>query len=392
MVLVVNAGSSTLKFSLYRVREGDAPDLAFHGLVDAIGPHARFSVRDAAGAPVEDRALAGSEAADHRGAFAVVSAFIDRHLGDARLRAVGHRVVHGGWQYAEPVLIDDAVLAALESLVPLAPLHQPHELAAVRAVAEEAPGVPQVACFDTAFHQGRPEPSRMFALPLDLYDSGVRRYGFHGLSYEYIAEALPAVAPDVADGRVVVAHLGNGASLCAMHRRRSMETTMTFSALDGLPMGTRVGALDPAAVLYLLEARGMSLKEVRSLLYNRSGLLGLSGLSSDVRELLASGEPRARLALEHFVYRIAQETGALAAALGGLDGIVFTAGIGEHAAPIRRDVCARLAWLGVVLDPAANERHGPRISAAGSRVGVWVIPTDEERVIVRHTLALTRNR
>ncbi len=392
MVLVVNAGSSTLKFSLYRVREGDAPDLTFHGLVDAIGRHPRFTVRAAAGAPVEDRALAGGEAADHRGAFAVVSAFIDRHLGGARLRAVGHRVVHGGWQYAEPVLIDDAVLAALESLVPLAPLHQPHELAAIRAVAEAAPGVPQVACFDTAFHQGRPDVSRMFALPLDLYDSGVRRYGFHGLSYEYIAEALPAVAPDIADKRVVVAHLGNGASLCAMHRRRSVETTMTFSALDGLPMGTRVGALDPAAVLYLLEARGMSVKEVRSLLYNRSGLLGLSGLSSDVRDLLASREPRARLALAHFVYRIAQETGALAAALGGLDGIVFTAGIGEHAAPIRRDVCARLAWLGVVLDPSANERHEPRISAAGSRVGVWVIPTDEERVVVRHTLALIGRR
>jgi acetate kinase len=274
--------------------------------------------------------------------------------------------------------------------VPLAPLHQPQELAAVRAVMKHWPDVPQVVCFDTAFHRGRPRVAQMFALPPELYESGVRRYGFHGLSYEYIAEALPRVAPEIAAGRVIVAHLGNGASLCAMQDRRSVDTTMSFSALDGLPMGTRVGDLDPAVVLYLITARRMSAKEVETLLYTGSGLLGISGVSSDVRDLLASTEPEARLALDYFVYRIAREVGALTASLGGLDGLVFTAGIGEHASPIRAAVCERLAWLGLVLEPAANERHGPRISTASSRVSAWVIPTDEELMIARHTLRTAR--
>ena len=286
--------------------------------------------------------------------------------------------------------MDDAVLAVLDSLVPLAPLHQPQELAAIRAVAERWSDVPQFVCFDTAFHRGRPEIAQMFALPMSLYESGIRRYGFHGISYEAIAEMLPDVAPEIAEGRVVVAHLGNGASLCAMRARRSVDTTMSFSALDGLPMGTRVGDLDPAVVLYLERARGMTADEVQTLLYTRSGLLGLSGVSSDVRDLLASREPRARLALDYFAYRVAREVGALAVSLGGLDALVFTAGIGEHAAPIRAAVCEHLSWLGLALDAAANERHGPRISIPGCAVSAWVIPTDEERMIARHVLRLTR--
>jgi acetate kinase len=284
----------------------------------------------------------------------------------------------------------DAVLADLDALTPLAPLHQPQALAAIRAVRAHWPGVPQVASFDTAFHRTRPDLAQMFALPRELHEGGVRRYGFHGLSYEAIAAALPRVAPEIADGRVVIAHLGNGASLCGVRARRSVDTTMSFSALDGLPMGTRVGDLDPAVVLYLLSARGMSAAEIERLLYTRSGLLGVSGVSGDVRELLASDAPHARLALDYFAYRIARETGALAASLGGLDAFVFTAGIGERAAPVRASVCERLAWLGVRLDDAANVRHGPRISAADSRVAIYVIPTDEEGVIARETLAALR--
>jgi acetate kinase len=298
-------------------------------------------------------------------------------------------VVHGGATYNAPVRIDETVLATLEGLVPLAPLHQPQELAAIRAVAQRWSGVPQIVCFDTAFHRDRPELAQMFALPRALHESGVRRYGFHGLSYEYIADTLPRVAPAIADGRVVVAHLGNGASLCAMRGRRSVDTTMSFSALDGVPMGTRVGDLDPAVVLYLQQARGMTLDDVQTMLYRRSGLLGVSGLSSDVRDLLASREPRARLALDLFAYRIAREVGALAVSLAGLDGLVFTAGIGEHAAPVRAAICEHLAWLGLALDVSANARHGPRISTAVSPVSTWVIPTDEERMIARHVLRLT---
>jgi len=377
---VLNAGSSSLKFSVFAADESLGPSV--HGLVDGIGVHPRFTVGGGTSEAVT--------AVDHRGAFDAVAAWLERHLDDARPVAVGHRVVHGGWQYDGPVRVDDAVLAVLESLIPLAPLHQPQELAAIRAVGQRWSGVPQFVCFDTAFHRGRPQIAQMFALPMALYESGIRRYGFHGISYEAIAEMLPDVAPEIADGRVVVAHLGNGSSLCAMRARRSIDTTMSFSALDGLPMGTRVGDLDPAVVLYLEQARGMTPDEVQTLLYTRSGLLGLSGVSSDVRDLLASREPRARLALAYFAYRVAREAGALAVSLGGLDALVFTAGIGEHAAPVRAAVCEHLAWLGLVLDAAANERHGPRISASGCAVSAWVVPTDEERMIARHVLRLTR--
>jgi acetate kinase len=379
-LLVLNAGSSTLKFSLFDAAASDTPRLSVHGVVDGIGLHPRLVVGDAAPQP--------TAAANHADAFTVVARWLDEHLRGAPPIAVGHRVVHGGTRYAGPVAIDDAVLGALEALTPLAPLHQPQALAAIRGVRDHWPAVRQVACFDTAFHRGRPEVVETFALPRALFESGVRRYGFHGLSYEYIAGRLPRIAPGIADGRVIVAHLGNGASLCAMRERRSVDTTMSFSALDGLPMGTRVGDLDPAVVLYLLTERHMSADDISTLLYKRSGLLGLSGVSSDVRDLLASPEPRARFALEYFAHRIAREVGALTGVLEGLDGLVFTGGIGEHAAPVRADVCARLAWLGVHLDETSNRAHGPTIAAASSRVAVYVIPTNEEIVIARATLRL----
>lgn len=382
-LLVLNAGSSTLKFSVFDAVASGTPRPTAHGVVDGIGARPRLVIAGADRGPASD-------ATDHAGAFTVVARWLDEHLRGARPIAVGHRVVHGGTRFADPTIIDETVLTALDDLTPLAPLHQPPALAAIRGVRGRWQDLLQIACFDTAFHHGRPELVESFALPHDLFESGVRRYGFHGLSYEYIAGMLPTVAPDIADGRVVVAHLGNGASLCAMQARRSVETTMSFSALDGLPMGTRVGDLDPAVVLYLITERRMSPEDVSTLLYKRSGLLGLSGVSGDVRELLASAAPRARFALDYFAYRIAREIGALAGVLGGLDGLVFTAGIGEHAAAVRVDVCRRLAWLGVTLDDMANRAAGPRISAAASRVAVHVIPTNEEIVIARATLRLSR--
>ena len=297
-------------------------------------------------------------------------------------------MVHGGPEYSRPVLVDEPVLAALERLVPLAPLHQPHNLAAIRSLRETQPRLPQVACFDTAFHRSHPQLADLYALPWAYYEAGVRRYGFHGLSYEYIAAALPQVAPAIAGGRVIVAHLGSGASLCALRAGVSVDSTMGFSALDGLPMGTRPGALDPGVLLYLVGERGMTAAALEKLLYKESGLLGLSGVSNDMRVLLESGEPRARLAVDFFVYRVAREIGALAAVLGGVDGLVFTAGVGENSAEIRARVVAACAWLGVALDAEANRRGGPRISAEGSAVSAWVVPTNEELMIARHTLAL----
>ena len=385
-VLVINAGSSSVKFSVYRVEGAAPPAETARGLLDGIGVRPHLAARDLESGASEDRPLTASEAGDHSGAIAIVAEWLRDHLGGAKPIAVGHRVVHGGTAYAQPVLLDPSVLAALEALVPLAPLHQPHNLAAIRAISDKLPGLPQVACFDTAFHRGHPQVADLFALPWELYEAGVRRYGFHGLSYEHIAQVLPAVAPEIAGGRVVVAHLGAGSSMCALRAGRSAESTMGFTALDGLPMGTRTGALDPGVVLYLLQARGMTATEISSLLYTRSGLLGLSGVSSDMRDLLASDAPRARLAIDYFVYRIVREVGALASVLGGLDGLVFTAGIGERAAPIRAGVCEGLGWLGITLDAAANAAHGPRITAPGSRASAWVIPTDEERMIARHTL------
>jgi acetate kinase len=324
------------------------------------------------------------------GALAVLAQAIGARAGGLDVAAVGHRVVHGGAEHSRPIVVDDAVLAKLEKFVPLAPLHQPHNLSAIRAARQALPGVPQVACFDTAFHRGHEPAAELFALPYELYEAGVRRYGFHGLSYEYIAATLPEAAPEIAAGRVIVAHLGSGASLCALKGGRSVDSTMGFTALDGLPMGTRSGQLDPGVVLYLMQARGMTAKEVEGLLYKRSGLLGISGVSNDMRDLLASKEPRAKLAVDYFIFRVARETAALASALGGLDGLVFTAGIGERSAEIRRRVCQSLAWLGVELDAAGNERGGPRISREGTTPSAWVVPTNEELMIARHARALLR--
>ncbi|MBX9579107.1 MAG: acetate/propionate family kinase, partial [Gemmataceae bacterium] len=324
-------------------------------------------------------------AIDHAGALELVLKWVRNLTGDRPLAAVGHRVVHGGVRYAGPVRIDDGVLAELDRLVPLAPLHQPHNLAAVRAVAGRMPDLPQVACFDTAFHRTQPEVAQRFGLPRRFTDEGVRRYGFHGLSYEYVASVLPGVDPRAAAGRTVVAHLGNGASLCAMLGCRSVATTMGFTPADGLVMSTRSGSLDPGVLLYLMARHGMDAAALQHLIYHESGLLGVSGLSGDMRTLLESPDPRAAEAAELFVYRVGREIGSLAAALGGLDALVFTGGIGENAPAIRARVCRAAGWLGVGLDEAANEAGGPRISREGSGVAARVLPTDEERTIVAHT-------
>lgn len=384
-ILALNAGSSSVKFALFG---GDGLEPAAHGEVEGIDATAHFLARTPDGTSLADRRFpAGTRFA------AVLDAllgFVADHLGGDRLGAVGHRVVHGGTIFDRPVRVTDAVLDALDALTPLAPLHQPHNLAPIRAIAASRPELPQVACFDTAFHHGMPVLATRFALPRDLTAAGIRRYGFHGLSYEFIARRLRDLAPELAAGRVIAAHLGNGASLCAMAAGRSVDTTMGFTALDGLMMGTRSGSLDPGAVLHLITQRGMTAAAVEDLLYHRSGLLGVSGISNDVRTLLASADPHAAEAIDLFVFRIARETGALAAVLGGLDGFVFTAGIGEHAAAVREAVCDRLGWLGARLDRAANARGAGLISTPDSRLALWVIPTDEEAMIARHTQEILR--
>jgi acetate kinase len=385
VILTLNAGSSSIKFCLFEAA-GSLP-LVCRGEIDGIGTHPRFVVRDAGGHVLEDASPAGGPSG-HQDLLAVLLDWIDRRAAGLTLVAAGHRVVHGGVRFSAPVLIGGGVLEALEQLVPLAPLHQPQNLDPIRALSRVRPGLPQVACFDTAFHRTQPEVAQAFALPRELAEAGIKRYGFHGLSYEYIARVLPSAIGTPGAGRVVVAHLGNGASMCALRDGRSVATTMSFTALDGLPMGTRSGALDPGAVLYLLTEGKMDVAAVTDLLYHRSGLLGVSGISSDMRDLLASPAPGARAAVELFVYRIGRELGSLAAALGGLDALVFTAGIGEHALPIRARVCEDAAWLGVRLDGQANARGGPRISTDDSPVSAWVIPTNEEFIIAEHTRAL----
>ncbi len=385
-ILVLNAGSSSLKFTEYRV-QGGGLEVTRRGIVEEVHAAAWFRARDAAGTVIGEHTW--TTPPHHAGAVEHLFGWLEAQGGAGdRLIGVGHRVVHGGRDHAAPVLIDAGVMAALEELVPLAPLHQPHNLLPMKVISERRPGTAQVACFDTAFHAGAPEVSQAFALPAHVTEAGVRRYGFHGLSYEHIAARLPEVDPVAAAGRTVVLHLGNGASMCAMLAGRSVATTMGFTALDGLVMGTRGGTLDPGVVLWLMQARGMDAAAIEQLLYRESGLLGVSGISSDMRVLEASDAPSARFARELFAYRIGRELGSLAAALGGIDAVVFTAGIGENAASARAAVAGHAEWLGLELDPAANAARGPRISTPGSRVAAWVIPTDEERVIAGHTLAL----
>ncbi|HMQ30794.1 MAG TPA: acetate kinase [Chloroflexaceae bacterium] len=386
-ILVLNAGSSSIKFTVFD-RAGGALAVRYNGQIEGIGTRPRFKVRDGAGAVAHEDAWENPPLGrGHAHALEMLAAWLDPHLPEEGLIGVGHRVVHGGPTYSAPTVIDDGVLRDLESFVPLAPLHQPANLAGIGATLDFLPGVPNVACFDTAFHRSHPKVADIYGLPGEYYDEGVRRYGFHGLSYEYIARALPELAPELAGGKVVVAHLGNGSSMCAISAGHSVDSTMGFTALDGLPMGTRSGQIDPGVLLYLMQEKGMGAKQIEDLLYKRSGLLGISGVSNDMRNLEASDDPRAAEAIDYYVFRIVRETGALAASMGGIDGLVFTAGIGENAAGIRRRVCEGLAWLGLALDPAANAAHGPRISAPGSRLAAYVIPTDEERMIALHTLA-----
>jgi acetate kinase len=391
-ILTLNAGSSSIKFALFGV-DGDGPEPRIKGQVEGIGTAPHFVAKS-----IDGRLLAESywepsgdgAGSGHGRAFRQIWSWLGDAADGGRILAAGHRVAHGGEVYADPVLIDDAVIDVLTGLIPLVPLHQPNNLAAIRAVAAEQPGLPQVACFDTGFHRGRPAATEQFGLPRSLLDRGIKRYGFHGLSYEYIAGRLAELAPELADGRVVVAHLGSGCSMTAMRGGRSVETTMGFSALDGVPMGTRCGLLDPGVLLFLMREDGLGVEELERLLYKRSGLLGLSGVSNDLRDLHASDDPRAAEAIDYFVYRIGQTLGSLCASIGGLNALVFTAGVGENDAEIRARVCADAAWLGIVIDPAANRAGATRISPEGVAPSVWVIPTDEERMIARHTLRVLR--
>lgn len=388
-ILVVNAGSSSIKFQLFSVAARDQLHRLLKGQIEGIGVRPRLVARGTEPEESIDESWPAREVATVPAALDKLVAFLRARIG-ALPTAIGHRVVHGGPDYSEPTVINEDVLDRLGAFSPLAPLHQPNNLAAIRAVRARQPQMLQVACFDTAFHRGHPDVADRYALPEQLYAEGVRRYGFHGLSYEYIATRLPQLAPEIAKGRVVVAHLGSGASMCAIVAGKSIESTLGFTALDGLPMGTRPGQLDPGVVLYLMSEKGMSAKDIEHFLYNECGLKGLSGLSNDVRELLKNRDPGAKRALDYFVYRIALSAGMLAAAMNGIDGFVFTAGIGENAPAIREAIAQRIAWLGLDLDAEANARGETRISRKGSRVACYVIPTDEELMIARHTLRVLR--
>ena len=387
-ILVVNAGSSSVKFSLFDVADSQLA-LVLRGEIEGIGTAPRLALRDAQGSVLETRSLASGVALDHAGAIGMLLELAETAAPGRRIAAIGHRVVHGGTHFAAPVRIDADIEAALADLIPLAPLHQPHNLAPIRLLRQKAPGLPQIACFDTAFHHTQPAVAQAFALPAEITERGVRRYGFHGLSYEYVAATLPALDPFAAGGRVVVAHLGNGASMCAMLRGESVATTMGFTALDGLVMGTRPGLLDPGVLLWLQTELGLDAAALTRLLYHESGLVGVSGVSSDMRTLLASQAPRARFAIELFCYRASRELGSLTAALGGIDALVFTGGIGEHASEIRARIIEGAGWLGFRLDAAANAQHATRLTRSDSPAPAYVVPTDEALMIARHTRALT---
>jgi acetate kinase len=390
-ILVVNGGSSSVKFQVFAVDGSGRLRRQIKGQMDGIGSRPRLRATGAAGEALADRCYPIEAVPDVPTALMLASAWLrDEH--QLRPLAVGHRVVHGGPDYDRPVLVDHGVVARLERLTTLAPLHQPHNLAPIRTLLAKFPALAQVACFDTAFHRGHDEVADHYAIPRRLHEEGVRRYGFHGLSYEYIAKTLPDVAPEIARGRVIVAHLGSGASMCAIHGGRSVESTMGFTALDGLPMGTRTGQIDPGVILYLMTEKGMLPAEVQEFLYRDCGLKGLSGVSNDMRELQNSVDPHAAFAVDYFVYRVALLVGMLAAALQGLDGLVFTAGIGENSVGIRARIAERLEWLGVSLDPVENARHSLRISRGGTQVPVYIVPTDEELMIAQHTLSLLWSR
>ncbi|MDZ7653953.1 MAG: acetate/propionate family kinase [Burkholderiaceae bacterium] len=383
-IAVLNAGSSSVKFSVFGAHD-DALRLQVRGQIEGLFTAPKFVAKGADGTVLGEKSWGEGTQLGHGGALDHLIGFLRERGGDLALVGVGHRVVHGGMQYAQPVRVDAAVLAALEAYVPLAPLHQPHNLAPIRLLLERSPDLPQVACFDTAFHRTNADLAQIFGLPYAMFEEGVRRYGFHGLSYEYIASVLPHHAGGAAQGRTIVLHLGNGASMCALAAGRSVASTMGFTAVDGLMMGTRTGNLDPGVVLYLMDQRGLDARAIEKLLYSQSGLLGISGVSSDMRTLLESSEPRARLAIDLYCYRIRRELGSLAAALGGVDALVFTGGIGENSSAIRARVMDDAAWLGVERDVAANTCGGPLLTTAASRVAAYAIPTNEELMIATHT-------
>jgi acetate kinase len=383
-VLALNVGSSSLKFGLF---DQAGTNASIRGKIDGIGKAPRFTAKESSGRTIEDRDW-NADHVSHDAVLGDLLEWIDEKLGGQELLGVGHRIVHGGREFFAPVRLTPEVVDRLDALTPLAPLHQPGSLAPVRAIAQLRPDLAQIGCFDTAFHHGLEPPVSRYAIPRPLEDEGVRRYGFHGLSYEFVAGRLAEIAPDLAAGRTVVAHLGNGASLCAMRNGASLDTTMGFSALDGLVMGTRPGALDPGVLLHLLRRPGFTPERLEEFLYRECGLVGVSGISSDMRTLEASGDPRAAEAIDLFAFRLSRETTAMANTLGGLDGLVFTGGIGEHSAGARAKACRRLAWLGVELDEAANAAGAEVISGPASRVVVRIVPTDEEAVIARHTARL----
>jgi acetate kinase len=386
-ILVANAGSSSVKFQVFAAEPSGVLTRQIRGQIDGVGTSPRLRAIGADRTVLIDRAFDSQAVPDVPAALTAAGTWLRDEMQIDPV-AIGHRVVHGGPDYDRPVRVNAEVVARLERYVSLAPLHQPHNLAPIQSILARYPDLPQVACFDTAFHRGHSELADRYAIPEQLYAEGVRRYGFHGLSYEYIAGVLPSAAPEIATRRVIVAHLGSGASMCALEGGRSVESTMGFTALDGLPMGTRPGQLDPGVVLHLISGKGMAAVDVQKFLYYDCGLKGLSGISNDMRKLQDSSDPRAVLATEYFVYRVGLNAGLLAAALGGVDGFVFTAGIGENSPKIRAAIATRLAWLGVSLDAGANAESRSLISQAGSRVPVYVLPTDEELMIARHTLAL----
>ncbi|HEX5391980.1 MAG TPA: acetate/propionate family kinase [Rhodocyclaceae bacterium] len=389
-ILTLNAGSSSIKFALYAKTNPISPIAEMTGQIDGIGTRPHIKAKDKVGNKLDDVdiPLTGDADAQHHGALEFLVDWLHDHEAGWRIVGVGHRVVHGGSVYSQPVLLTDKCTAKLRQFVPLAPLHQPHNLDGIDALHARLPDVPQVGCFDTAFHRTQPEVAQRYALPRKISDEGVKRYGFHGLSYEYIADTLPSILGAKADGKIIVAHLGNGASMCAMDGRKSIATTMGFTAVEGLMMGTRTGSIDPGVLLYLMDFHNYDSKALTKLLYKESGLLGVSGISQDMRTLLESDAPSAKEAVELFCYRLVREMGSLIAALGGLDGIVFTGGIGEHAAPVRAAACHQLAWLGVTVDQEANAHNAQRISAPSSRVEVLVIPTNEEWMLARHAVEI----